>query len=61
MQGRDAEDVEDEVIAEKVRFASKLKAAMDAHPELASLIREQFSGKTAAITDPADPSPASIS
>lgn len=56
MQGRDAEDVEDEVIAEKVRFASKLKAAMDEHPELATLIREQFSGKTAAITDQPDPS-----
>jgi len=55
MQGRDAEDVEDEVIAEKVRFASKLKAAMDAHPDLANLIREQFSGKTAAITDPVPP------
>lgn len=55
MQGRDAEDVEDEVIAEKVRFASKLKAAMDEHPEMANLIREQFTGKTAAITDPVPP------
>jgi capsid protein len=55
MQGRDAEDVEDEVIAEKVRFARKLKKAMDANPDVSDLIKAQFSGKTAAITEPAAP------
>lgn len=62
MNGHDAEDVEDLVIAGAVRKAAKIKAALDANPEIADLIRSQLDGKAgvlaeepAAPTDPATP------
>lgn len=59
MAGRDAEDVEDEVIEEKIRFARKMKAALDGNPDLADLIRAQFSSKSSSIiTEPQQADPA---
>lgn len=51
MQGRDDEDVEDEVVASTVRRARKIKAAMDANPEIADLIRFDLASRSGRITE----------
>ena len=49
MQGHDAEDVEDLVVAGAVRKAKKIKAAMDQNPDIVDLIRAQLDGASGAV------------
>lgn len=50
MQGHDAEDVEDLVVAGAVRKAKKIKAAMNANPDIADLIRFQLETREGPVT-----------
>jgi len=57
MQGHDAEDVEDLVVAGAVRKARKIKTAIDANPDIADLIRFQLESRAGVVAE-ADPLPA---
>ena len=51
MQGRDDEDVEDEVVAATVRKAKKIKKAMDENPDIADLIRFWVATKSGRVAE----------
>ena len=51
MQGRDDEDVEDEVVAATVRKAKKIKKAMDENPDIADLIRFDLATRSGRIAE----------
>ena len=51
MQGHDAEDVEDLVVAGAVRKARKIKEAMDENPDIADLIRFQLESRAGRVAE----------